>query len=84
MYQHPSGWHNNMGVIRQAKEQDMGVILMRPLTSGVFHRLMAEAWATIPVALDIDAASEAGWSGPAAVQLCALGPLRGRGAGRDA
>ena len=33
MYQHPSDWHNNIGVI-----------LMRPLTSGVFQRLMAEAF----------------------------------------
>lgn len=44
MYQHPSDWHNNTGVIRQAKEQGMGVILMRPLTSGVFQRLMADAF----------------------------------------
>ena len=44
MYQHPSDWHNETGVIRQAKEQEMGVILMRPLTSGVFQRLMAQAW----------------------------------------
>ena len=28
-------------VIRQAEEQGMGIILMRPLTSGVFQRLMA-------------------------------------------
>ena len=47
MYQHPSDWHNNTGVIRQAKEQNMGVILMRPLTSGVFQRLMAEAFPEI-------------------------------------
>jgi predicted aldo/keto reductase-like oxidoreductase len=31
-------------VIRQAEEQGMGIILMRPLTSGVFQRLMAEAF----------------------------------------
>jgi len=47
MYQHPSDWHNNTGIIRQAKEQEMGVILMRPLTSGVFQRLMAEAFPEI-------------------------------------
>ena len=41
MYQRPSDWHNNQGIIRQAKEQEMGVILMRPLTSRVFQRLMA-------------------------------------------
>ena len=52
MYQHPSDGHNNTGIIRQAKEQDMGVILMRPLTSGVFQRLMAEAFPEIDV-LDV-------------------------------
>ena len=78
MYQHPSDWHNNTGVIRQAKEQEMGVILMRPLTSGVFQRLMAEAFP------EIDAVASDGWRGPAAAQLRALGPLRGRSAGGDA
>ena len=52
MYQHPSDWHNNVGIIRQAEEQEMGVILMRPLTSGVFQRLMAEAFPEIDV-LDV-------------------------------
>ena len=60
MYQHPSDWHNNTGVIRQAKEQEMGVILMRPLTSGVFQRLMAEAFPSI------DAVASDGWSGASA------------------
>jgi aryl-alcohol dehydrogenase-like predicted oxidoreductase len=49
MYQHPSDWHNNTGVIRQAEEQEMGVILMRPLTSGVFQRLMADAFPEIDI-----------------------------------
>ena len=48
MFQYPCDWHNNQGIIRQAEEQEMQVILMRPLTSGVFQRLMA--WATAPVA----------------------------------
>jgi hypothetical protein len=39
-----SDWHNNTGVIRQAKEREMGVILIRPLTSGVFQPLMVEAF----------------------------------------
>ena len=47
-------------VIRQAQEQGMGIILMRPLTSGVFQRLMAEAFPYI------DAVASDGWSGPAA------------------
>ena len=52
MYQHPSDWHNDEGIIRQAEEQGMGIILMRPLTSGVFQRLMAEAFPEIDV-LDV-------------------------------
>jgi hypothetical protein len=36
-----------MSVICQAKEQGMGVILMRPLTSDVFQRLMADAFPEI-------------------------------------
>jgi len=52
MYQHVSDWHNNTGIIRQADEQGMGIILMRPLTSGVFQRLMAEAFPEIDV-LDV-------------------------------
>ena len=52
MYQHVSDWHNNQGIIRQADEQGMGIILMRPLTSGVFQRLMAEAFPKIDV-LDV-------------------------------
>ena len=79
MYQHPSDWHNNTGVIRQAKEQGMGVILMRPLTSGVFQRLMAEAFPEI----DADSRVGAGRR-PAAAQLRALGPLRGCSVGRRA
>jgi aryl-alcohol dehydrogenase-like predicted oxidoreductase len=41
MYQHPSDFENNEGIIRQADAMGMGIILMRPLTSGVFQRLMA-------------------------------------------
>jgi len=53
MYQHVSDWHNDTGVIRQADEQGMGIILMRVSTrcgswnSGVFQRLMAEAFPEI-------------------------------------
>jgi predicted aldo/keto reductase-like oxidoreductase len=58
MYQHPSDWHNNTGVIRDAHARGMGIILMRvsrrcgSLTSGVFQRLMAEAFPEIDV-LDV-------------------------------
>ncbi len=43
MFQHPSDFENDEGVIRQADAQGMGIVLMRPLTSGVFQRLMQQA-----------------------------------------
>jgi predicted aldo/keto reductase-like oxidoreductase len=52
MYQHPSDWETGESVIRQADAQGMGIGLMRPLTSGVFQRLMAEAFPQIDV-LDV-------------------------------
>jgi predicted aldo/keto reductase-like oxidoreductase len=52
MYQHPSDWHNNTAVIRNVHARGMGIILMRPLTSGVFQRLMADAFPEIDV-LDV-------------------------------
>jgi aryl-alcohol dehydrogenase-like predicted oxidoreductase len=52
MYQHPSDWHNDEGIIRQANAQGMGIVLMRPMTSGVFQRLMAQAFPQIDV-LDV-------------------------------
>jgi hypothetical protein len=79
MYQHVSDWHNNTRVIRQADEKGIGIILMRPLTSGVFQRLMAEAFPEIDTVF-----RDGAGRGPAAAQLCALGPVRGRGAGRRA
>ena len=48
LYQHPSDWENDEGIIRQADAQGMGIILMRPMTSGVFQRLMAETFPEIP------------------------------------
>jgi len=48
MYQHPSDFENDEGIIRLADAQKMGVILMRPLTSGVFQRLIAMTWPQIP------------------------------------
>ncbi|MFH1084235.1 MAG: aldo/keto reductase [Chloroflexota bacterium] len=44
LFQHPSDFENNRGVIREADAQGMGIILMRPLTSGVFQRLMARTF----------------------------------------
>jgi hypothetical protein len=39
-------------VIRQAEAQGMGIVLMHPMTSGVFQRLMAKAFPEID-ALDV-------------------------------
>ena len=47
MYQDPSDFENNEGVIRQADAQGMGIVLMRPMTSGVFQRLMARTFPEI-------------------------------------
>ena len=47
MYQHPSDWANGEGVIRQAEAQGMGIVLMRPMTSGVFQRLMKQSFPQI-------------------------------------
>ena len=52
MYRHPSDWHNDEGIIRQADVQGIGIVLMRPLTSGVFQRLMAQDFPEIDV-LDV-------------------------------
>jgi hypothetical protein len=54
----------------------MGIILMHPLTSGVFQRLMAELFPQF----DTDSRVGVG-RGPPAAQLCALGTVCGRGAG---
>jgi hypothetical protein len=60
-------------VIRQAKEQEMGVVLMRvstrcgSWTSGIFQRLMAGGSAR---RFEIDAVANDSWSGPAAAHLC--------------
>lgn len=47
MYQHPSDWENEQGIIRQADAQGMGIILMRPMTSNVFQRLMTQTFPQI-------------------------------------
>ena len=72
MYQHVSDWHNNTGVIRQAEEQGMGIILMRvsarcgSWTSGVLQRLMAGGGSR---RFDIGAVASDGGSGTAWVGL---------------
>jgi hypothetical protein len=50
MYQHPSDYENDQGIIRQADASGMGIILMRPLTSGVFQRLISRSFPQLSAA----------------------------------
>jgi aryl-alcohol dehydrogenase-like predicted oxidoreductase len=43
-YQDACDFINPRGVMREAEAQKMGIVTMRPLTSGVFQRLMVEAF----------------------------------------
>jgi len=52
LYGHPSDWETSEGIIRQADAQGLGIVLMRPMTSGVFQRLMARTFPQIEV-LDV-------------------------------
>ena len=47
--QHPSDFVNGQGIIRQADAQGMGIVLMRPLTSGTFQKLMHMTFPDIDV-----------------------------------
>jgi hypothetical protein len=44
MYQGPCDFINERGVMREAEEQGMGMVIMRPLTSGIFQRVMRSAF----------------------------------------
>ncbi|UCC68951.1 MAG: aldo/keto reductase [Armatimonadota bacterium] len=43
-YQCACDFINPRGVMREAEDQNMGIVIMRPLTSGIFQRLMARAF----------------------------------------
>ena len=45
--QHPSDYETGAGIIRQADAQGMGIIVMRPMTSGIFQKLMAQTFPQI-------------------------------------
>ena len=49
MYQHPSDFESDAGIMRQADAHDMGIVLMRPMTSGVFQKLMARTFPQLDV-----------------------------------
>ncbi len=44
MYQDSCDFINERGVMREAEAQNMGIAIMRPMTSGIFQRLMAKAF----------------------------------------
>jgi hypothetical protein len=44
MYQGACDFINEQGVMREAEEQNMGIVIMRPMTSGIFQRLMNRAF----------------------------------------
>jgi aryl-alcohol dehydrogenase-like predicted oxidoreductase len=44
MYQDSCDFIDPRGVMREAEAQSMGIVIMRPLTSGIFQRLMASAF----------------------------------------
>ena len=48
MYQHACDFEFDMGIMRQAEARNMGIVLMRPFTSGRFQKLMAMAFPRIP------------------------------------
>ena len=44
MYQGACDFINEQGVMREAEAQGMGIVIMRPMTSGIFQRLMNRAF----------------------------------------
>jgi aryl-alcohol dehydrogenase-like predicted oxidoreductase len=53
LYQHAYDTINNRGAMFEAEEQRMGIVIMRPATSGIFPRLMRAAWPEIDRHLDL-------------------------------
>lgn len=49
---HHSDRETNEGIIRQADSHALRIVLIRPMTSGIFQRLMADAFLQIDV-LDV-------------------------------
>jgi len=43
-YQGACDFINPCGVMREAEDQNMGIVIMRPMTSGIFQRLMTKAF----------------------------------------
>ncbi len=44
MYQGSCDYFDHRGIMREAETHGMGIVVMRPLTSGIFQRLMARAF----------------------------------------
>jgi len=54
LYQHTCDFIHEAGVIREAEARGMGVVTMRSLTSGVFQKLMREAFPRELEGVDLD------------------------------
>lgn len=53
MYQHACDYVNNRGVMLDAKAKDLGVVVMRPLTSGTFQKLIRTAAPQLDAAVEV-------------------------------
>lgn len=53
LYQHTCDWVNNKGIIREAREQGIGIVTMRSLTSGTFQKIMRRSFSQLEGA-DLD------------------------------
>lgn len=53
LYQHACDLVDERGVVQEARAQGMGVVTMRSLTSGLFPRLLAQAWPQLPPTCDV-------------------------------
>jgi aryl-alcohol dehydrogenase-like predicted oxidoreductase len=53
MYQHACDYVNHRGVILEAKARDLGVVVMRPLTSGTFQKLIRVVHPAFDLQVDV-------------------------------
>jgi len=53
MYQHACDYVNGRGVMIEADARGMGVVVMRPVTSGTFQKLMRTVWPAIDERVDL-------------------------------
>jgi uncharacterized protein len=54
LYQHTCDHVNDAGVMREAEQRGMGIVTMRSLTSGIFQKLMCQAFPETMGPVDLD------------------------------